>query len=1009
MGAWLLLLSALALGQDADELDAEMERLYGAGQVAEAHEVAAEAVAIRRGVPGDPNLSRSLNNLAAMKWALGEFGAAAELYGEALELWEESLGPDHIRVAALHNNLGVLRMELGQLEAAEGHLAVALEIRERELGPDDEKVATTLGNYGSVLSYLARHEDALEVHQRAVDILTAIHGPEHVKVADVLDALSDDLHAVGQYGAASAAGREALRIRERALGPDHPDVAIGAMSLGSLLEHQAKFSDAEEQFERALAIFTETLGGNHPAVGKCLHNLSLLTLRVGQVERARLLAEESLAILEAAYGPEHHQVAQIREHLSHVFRAQDNREEAAYQARLALDIRLATFGMDHPETARSYTDLAMTADDLADSEAYLESALSILTNTMPAGHVQIAATRVRLGAVIFERDPQAGRPLVRDAMEDLRDAIGEDHPWALDLSVRSAEILTDDLNSAIELIQDISEQFKDILDSDPVRLAQLHRLSVLLDRAGRKDEWNAVLAEALNLSNKVMEDLAPALSEREAFEMLQEHRDIFDWAITETPENKVAWDLVIQWKGLVRRSRRGDSHADPQSAEIAAQLAVVRRELSSRVLRGGSDDVRQLMRQKERLEREIAAARGETRHPRASDVCARIPEGAVLVDLIDYKRGDVRHFDALVIDGGCDPVRVALGPSEPIDIAATNWSQVLAVRDDRGLPAPQTRADERGRRVSELIWEPLAPHLDAADHVIVVPDRTLASIPWGALPIGEGRYLVEDHLITYLAASTDLLRDSVETGEGLLAVGGLDFGDPATASERLLAMRSSGCNDGQWAPLPGTSVEVHAVAQRYRRHLKKMPLILTDTAATERRLDEVISRHRFVHLATHGFYASPACTSYTGASEHPMVMSGLVLSSANRPREAQQHWDGILTGEEVSNLDLRGTELVVLSGCETGLGSQFPGEGVLGLRRAFAQAGAQSTIMSLWAVTDVGTSELMSSLYEKMWRKRRPLSAAQALRQVQLEILDESRESGDSSPGDWAGFILSGT
>ena len=370
---------------------------------------------------------------------------------------------------------------------------------------------------------------------------------------------------------------------------------------------------------------------------------------------------------------------------------------------------------------------------------------------------------------------------------------------------------------------------------------------------------------------------------------------------------------------------------------------------------------------------------------------------------------DPPTYDAIVVTRTCEPVRVSLGNAKELDALVENWTEVLAYRDEHSGGSPQSRVDERGRRVTDALWRPLAPLLDGADHLIVVPDGALASMPWGALPIDGDKYLIEERLITYLAASTDLLRAPTEPGSGLFAVGGLDFGEAAAPDSGLLAMRGAGCNDGLWAALPGTAAEVGDISDRYRRYAKSEPLRLTGQDATEAAVNQQMGGHRYVHFATHGFFATGACTSYTEGSDHPMVMSGLVLSSANEPPEGAQFWDGILTAEEVGTLDLRGTELVVLSGCETGLGSQHPGEGVQGLRRAFALAGAQSTIMSLWSVTDEGTAQLMDALYQKMWRRRRALAPAQALRAAQLDILALSRSQGDARPGDWSGFILSGT
>ena len=154
-------------------------------------------------------------------------------------------------------------------------------------------------------------------------------------------------------------------------------------------------------------------------------------------------------------------------------------------------------------------------------------------------------------------------------------------------------------------------------------------------------------------------------------------------------------------------------------------------------------------------------------------------------------------------------------------------------------------------------------------------------------------------------------------------------------------------------------------------------------------------------------------------------MSGIALAGANRKPELGED-DGILTALEVEALDLRKTELVVLSACETGLGKVAGGEGLLGLQRAFQVSGAGAVVASLWSVDDAATRLLMEKFYENLWTKK--LSKMESLRQAQLFVLREGSVTGllrgrpeldapvaipagqasRSPPFYWAAFVLSG-
>jgi CHAT domain-containing protein len=173
---------------------------------------------------------------------------------------------------------------------------------------------------------------------------------------------------------------------------------------------------------------------------------------------------------------------------------------------------------------------------------------------------------------------------------------------------------------------------------------------------------------------------------------------------------------------------------------------------------------------------------------------------------------------------------------------------------------------------------------------------------------------------------------------------------------------------------------------------------------------------KILHLATHGFFLAdePLAGQRPGAPpelgtrpstadevrENPLLRSGLVLAGANQLRSGDD--DGILTAMEASGLDLRGTRLVVLSACETGVGKVTNGDGVYGLRRALVIAGAESLMMSLWPVDDAATRDLMAGYYARL-SAGKPRSAA--LREVQREL---QRVPKYAHPYYWASFVAAG-
>jgi CHAT domain-containing protein len=224
-------------------------------------------------------------------------------------------------------------------------------------------------------------------------------------------------------------------------------------------------------------------------------------------------------------------------------------------------------------------------------------------------------------------------------------------------------------------------------------------------------------------------------------------------------------------------------------------------------------------------------------------------------------------------------------------------------------------------------------------------------------------------------------------------------------------------------PLPGTGPEARRAFDLFHAAFAGQPAeLLTRAEPTEATIKQRLDggHWRVVHLGTHGFFESPARVAALRAAVlredpsalplkpakpgedeldfalTPLLRSGVVLAGSGRDpgaglpdpsTEAAAREDGILTAEEVQALDLRGTELVVLSACETGLGELEYGQGMLGLQRAFQAAGARAVVASLWKVEDAATRVLMEQFYSNLWDKKLP--KLEALRLAQLAVLDD--------------------
>jgi len=201
--------------------------------------------------------------------------------------------------------------------------------------------------------------------------------------------------------------------------------------------------------------------------------------------------------------------------------------------------------------------------------------------------------------------------------------------------------------------------------------------------------------------------------------------------------------------------------------------------------------------------------------------------------------------------------------------------------------------------------------------------------------------------------------------------------------------------DLQFSSLPATREEVVQISAMLSG---QAPSVFLGSSATEENLKKLL-RPQLLHLATHGFYLPESDAQEDSKPwKNPMLRSGLALSGASASLTTRPSGeDGIVTAEEVGSLDLWGTQIVVLSACDTGRGKSISGEGVLGLRRAFVQAGTKNLMLTLWRVKETFTKNLMIYFYRDYLKTRDAVGA--------LSRIQRNRLSDD--PRLWAPFLIS--
>ncbi|MBL7834112.1 MAG: CHAT domain-containing protein [Cyclobacteriaceae bacterium] len=297
----------------------------------------------------------------------------------------------------------------------------------------------------------------------------------------------------------------------------------------------------------------------------------------------------------------------------------------------------------------------------------------------------------------------------------------------------------------------------------------------------------------------------------------------------------------------------------------------------------------------------------------------------------------------------------------------------------------------------EQYWTKIEKELAGKKLIYISPDGVYNQMNLNTLKRPDQDYVVNRYDLVIIGNSKDLIalkaRKTSVPKKNAFLLGFPDYGTLDIVS------------------LPGTKVEIDGVAKVLKTSGYQITQVMAKDA-TEKNIKSV-KAPSLVHIATHGYFLQDAGegegsvfgVNAESASRNPLLRSGLILAGAGKSitgggSDITSNDNGILTAYEAMNLDLEGTNLVILSACETGLGDIKSGEGVYGLQRAFQVAGAEALIMSLWKVDDAATQMLMTNFYNN-WIKLG--NKQKAFKQAQLQLMAKYKE-----PYYWGAFVMMG-
>ncbi len=996
------------------------------GDFAAWREAAERCLALARSIHGreDPATLKDLCVLVRAFIAVDSTMRAASLLEEGRRIVDSGATVDDDARAAYHDARSVLARAQGRTDEAIEALRAAMDLRRPSWGAQDPREAGALADLADLLQTRGDLAEADSLLRRSIAILEASVGPTHPDLAEPLNNLGVVLRRKGDLTGAVAAYRRALEIQIAATGEEHPSAANLMLNLSAALQAIGREAESIRLLRRAVAIFEERLGPEHTRTAKALSHLAAALRRRGDLAEAEALFARCHAIGLRTLGPDHLDVVLYRIGLAECRRDQGRLAEARADFQAAIDTASRLLGRENHEVARYRRELGLvllSMGRIEESRAVLEACTATLERSLGPNHP--ALNRCLSGLTVLdliEHDTEAAR-------------------------------LHADRNLAIA---------ERTFGEQGLRRSLLLQLAVDAV-AGRWEEALATGVRASTIAQQIQDDLFAVSSEREILEHAEHQRHVLATllaALARVPDpadSSVAhaFALAVRSHGqvvdrLAERRRRIEMEAAPTEArEIFAEYAQASEKLAAQVLRGAGAhpaafraETSRLRSDKEAIERRLAersepfrnrleARRRESEFSSESLVEA-IPPGARLLQFVRYPRLTIGSPDWRA--GGTSPEEclfsggeeryglflltreersahrlqfVEIGAAPAIDsLVARYRAAVESVEPDR-RPTARQEAEYRdaARRLFDTLITPLAPDSAATDPLwLILPVSQLQRIDFGSLIDPGGRLLIERARLHLLSSARDLqtiARPPARGGNGILAVG-----NPTNLPASVPCIDASAA----LPELAGAREEAEIVAGLARGIAPGNPSILTGSDATETAVKARIEGRRIVHLAAHGFFCEAARSvgAARGARAEeemfrssPLLSCGLLLGAGGDD-------DGMLTAQEIACRDLRGTDWVVLSACNSGLGRMVSGEGLYGLRRAFEIAGARTVLMSLWRIGDATARGTMRRIYEN---RAAGMSTLDAVRSAELAGLEESRRRWNRiHPALWGGIVAEG-
>jgi len=865
-----------------------------------------------------------------------------------------------------------------------------------ELSGNKKGSAMSLRGIGLVHYYRGDYEPALDFFQRGLTIATEINDED--TEARLLSDFGEVYWVQGDFDRAIDYHNRAIQIAEKI-----KNVRILATSMGGralIYWHQGNLQKALEDFNRCSTLF-EQLGSKGNLAINYL-NVGSVHADLGNYREAQTLMQKSLEMsvenkdrgLEGACLSA---LGRLHEDLGEIDLAVDDFKKA---------LRISQETGEKREQAFAFRDIGLIYErneKYQEALGYYEKALNIYEETgekkgIGRGFSDIGVIYAKLG-----KHDLAMQQYVKAV--DILESIGNKQGIGQTLTRIGFEYQRKgEMDKAEESLVKSIAVLREVGDPQTLWPA-LHKLGIVYRDSNRKAEAIKNMKEAVELIERVRNEIQlPEQKSGYLEDKLEVYEDLLQLLISDGNISE-AFEYAQRSKARAFLDLLAESKINPeaglnqelldQKRKLVTQLVTIEKSIQKEFDKETPDlaVIRKLETKRNGVDDQYSKLILDIRNsnPRFADLQYPVPlkltEAQALLDdttaLLEYFVGK-NHSELFEITNKDVHVHQLEGE--------TTLSKLIQdFREELQQPENVLQLTEQShsryvKSASDLydkLMKFAAANFQSKARILIAPDGSLNYLPFESLlmkKIGNGP--IDFSSLPYLATKFEI--EYIPSASVLSALHN-NVQNIASEQKALFAIAVPNSDAAADPPLPFAKSEVESIAHFFPTN--DVTLLIGNQATEENIKKLELNQYKNLHFASHGLI-----------NEARPQLSALVLSSAPKEKE-----DGYLTMREIFDLKLD-ADLVVLSACKTGLGSQVRGEGVTGLYRAFLCAGTSSVLVSLWNVSDKSAADLMTSFYRNM--EKDSMSKAAALKKARMEMISRK---GYSHPYYWSAFILIGS